>query len=277
MSLALRLTLVLLLLRPIGTGWLRPAILALAVAGLVWPGALRRPALWLALAALAGWRVIAGWPLGDNHAYLLVYWCLAIGLAHLAPEPKRALAWNGGALVGLAFAFATLAKLASPDYLDGRFFRVTLVEDRRLERVATTLGGLDEEALHARRAFLGEVGAGPALARQAPPEPARLRGLALAATWATLALEAAVALAFLAPLGAAGWLRHALLLAFCATTYAVAPVASFGWLLLAMGAAQCAPDERRTRLAYLGVYALLVFYALPEPAGGSGAVASSAW
>jgi hypothetical protein len=261
MSLALRLTLALLLLRPIGSGWLRAAVLALAAAGLVWPGARRRPALWLALAALAAWRVIDGWPLGDNHAYLLAYWCLACALACRAAEAPRVLAWNGRMLVGLAFAFAVLAKLVSPDYLDGRFFRVTLVEDRRVEPFTTRISGLDEEALLARRAFVTEYGPSAALAREAPPEPARLRGVALAATWGTLALEAAMAAAFLAPLAGAAWLRHALLLAFCVTTYAVAPVASFGWLLLAMGAAQCPPEARRTRLAYLGVFALLVFYA----------------
>jgi hypothetical protein len=218
--------------------------------------------------------VLAGWPLGDNHAYLLAYWCLACALASLAPEPERALAWNGRALVGLAFAFAVLAKLLSPDYLDGRFFRVTLVEDRRLAPFATRLGGLDDATLLARRAFVADHGAGPALARAAPPEPARLRGLALSATWATLALEAAVAAAFLAPLGRAVWLRHALLLVFCASTYAVAPVASFGWLLLAMGASQTEPGARRTRLAYLAVYALLVLYAPPAGLGGSSAWSS---
>ena len=60
--------------------------------------------------------------------------------------------------------------------------------------------------------------------------------------------------------GRRGWLRHALLLAFCAVTYAIAPVVSFGWLLLAMGIAQCDPDERRMRLAYLGVFALLLLF-----------------
>ena len=260
MNLALRLTLLVLLLRPIGAGWLRPSLLVLAAAGLVVPGALRQPALWLALALLAAWRVVSGWPLADNHAYLLVYWCLAIALALLAAEPERALAWNGRALVGLAFAFAVLWKLLSPDYLDGRFFRVALVEDHRLERVATALGGVERETLLARRAFLAQHVDGPALAGAAPPEPARLRRLALAATWLTLGLEAAVALAFLAPLARAVWLRHALLLAFCASAYAVAPVASFGWLLLAMGVAQCAPDAWRTRAAYLAVFALLIFY-----------------
>lgn len=260
MTLALRLTLLVLLLRPLGSGWLRPSLLALAVAGLVLPRVLHQPALWLALAGLAGWRVIAGWPLADNHAYLLAYWCLAIALARLSPDPRSALAWNGRALVGLAFAFATLWKLLSPDYLDGRFFRVTLVEDQRLERFATALGGIDRDTLLARREFVAQHVDGPALAVTAPPEPPGLRNLALAATWLTLALEAAVAAAFLALLGRRAWLRHALLLVFCTTTYAIAPVVGFGWLLLAMGAAQCEPAARRLRLAYVAVFTLLVLY-----------------
>ena len=261
MSLALRLTLLSLLLRPIGAGGLRPALLVLAGAGLVLPGALRRPALWLALAALTGWRVIADWPLADNHAYLLSYWCLAIGLALLAPEPRAALAWNGRALLGLAFALATLWKLLSPDYLDGRFFRVTLIEDPRLAPFATHVGGLDPELLAERRAYLGMHRDGPILPEgDAPDEPPRFRAVARAATFGTFGLEAAVAVAFLAPLGRRSWLRHALLLGFCAVTYAIAPVVSFGWLLLAMGVAQCGPDQRRIRLAYLAVFALLLLY-----------------
>jgi len=260
MSLALSLTLLDLLLRPIGSGWLRPALLVLAAAGLVLARARQAPLFWLALSGLAAWRVIAGWPLADNHAYLLVYWLLAVGLALLSREPERVLAWNARALIGLAFAFAVLWKLLSPDYLDGRFFRVALVEDRRLEPFTRWAGGLDDDALQERRDFLAQHVDGPGIAGVAPPEPARLRALALGATWSTLALEAAVAVAFLAPPGRRVWLRHALLLFFCATTYAVVPVASFGWLLLAMGVAQCDLDARRTRLAYLGVFALLVLY-----------------
>ena len=260
MNLALRLTLLALLLRPVGSGAVRPALLLLAGAGLVFPGALRRPALWLALAALTGWRVIADWPLADNHAYLLSYWCLAIGLALLAPDPRRALAWNGRALIGLAFALATVWKLVSPDYLDGRFFRVTLVEDPRLAPFATHVGGLDPGLLAERRAYLGLHADGPPHRVLDPPaEPARFRAVAQGATWGTLASECAIAVAFLAPLGGAAWLRHALLLGFCATTYAIAPVVSFGWLLLAMGVAQCEPKQRM-RLAYLAVFGLLVLY-----------------
>src|SRR5262245_57752053 len=261
MNLALRLTLLALLLRPVGSGAVRPALLLLAGAGLVLPDALQRPALWLALAAVTAWRVIADWPLADNHAYLLCYWCLAAGLALLAPDPRRALAWNGRVLIGLAFALATFWKVASPDYLDGRFFRVTLIEDARLAAFAIHVGGLDPALLTERRAYLALHADGHTLdVPDPPPEPARFRALARASTLGTLALEAAVALAFLAPLGRHGWLRHGLLLAFCATTYAIAPVVGFGWLLLAMGVSQCDRDARRTRLAYVAVFALLVLY-----------------
>jgi hypothetical protein len=259
MTLALRLTLLALLLHPIASGWLRPGILALAAAGLVLPRLLQQPPLWLALAALTGFRALADWPLADNHAYLLSYWCLAAGLALLSPDPHRVLAGNGRTLLGLVFALAMFWKLLSPDYLDGRFFRVALVEDLRLAPFATHVGGLDEATLAERRAYLALHADGPAVrVPEPPPEPARLRAVAHVASWATVALEAAVALAFLAPLVRRAWLRDALLLLFCATTYAVAPVVSFGWLLLAMGVAQTAPEARRTRLAYLAVYALLL-------------------
>lgn len=260
MSTALPLTLVAILLHPIGSGWLRPALLALAAAGLVLPALRERPWLWLALATLAALRVVLGWPLADNHAYLLAYWLLAVGLVRLTPDPERLLAWNARTLIGLVFAFATLWKLISPDYLDGRFFRVALLEDRRLEWIAQHAGGLDDAELAERRRFVTQHVDGPAFAREAPPEPERVARLAAVATWATLALEAVVALAFLAPLGRFAPLRHALLLAFCAVTYAVAPVVGFGWLLLAMGVARCDAAARRTRWAYLFVFVLLVFY-----------------
>ena len=63
-DLALRLTLLDLLLRPIGPWGIRPALLALAGAGLLVPGWLRRPALWFALAGLTAARFVTDWPRG---------------------------------------------------------------------------------------------------------------------------------------------------------------------------------------------------------------------
>ena len=81
MDLALRLTLLDVLLRPVGNAYIRPLVLGIAVSGLLSSSWLRHPMMWLILSALLATRVVLDWPLADNHAYLLAYWCLAIALA----------------------------------------------------------------------------------------------------------------------------------------------------------------------------------------------------
>lgn len=253
-ELALRLLLLALLFQPVGQRWLRPVVIAVAAFGLLSPRAFATPAFWGSLTALAAARIASSWPNGDNHAYLLVYWCLAATLATCAGERDRILAWNGRALVGLTFAFATLWKLAlAPDFADGTFFRVTLVDDPRFEAFAQLATGIDRDALLDLRALVREHNDGVFVPwPEMPAPPPRLLAVADALTAATLAIEAAVALAFLAPLGSRiSRARHALLGLFCATTYALAPVAGFGWLLLSMGVAQCEPERARTRAFYL--------------------------
>jgi hypothetical protein len=272
-DLALRLTLLLLLLAPVG-GWeVRPFALLLAAAGLLSSALLRAPALWLLLVVLTGWRAISDWPMADNHAYLLGYWCLAVLLSRWTPDPGAALARSAALLVGLSFAFATLWKLVlSPDYLDGTFFRVWLLTDPRFEDLALLVGGLTPSELDASRHFLQPP---PTLGEEHLPalvEPAALRSAAAILTWTTLALEAGVALLFLTPAPPRWpWLRHAALLGFCAGAYAVAPVASFGWLLLAMGVATCPRGAIAWRGAYLACFALLVLHdAIPWAAAALG-------
>jgi hypothetical protein len=261
-DLALRLLLVALLFQPVGQRWLRPLFVATAALGLLSPRALSSPALWIALAALAFARLASGWPNNDNHAFLLAYWLLAAALAALAGERDRILAWNGRKLVGLAFLFATLWKLVlSPDFVDGRFFRVSLVDDSRFEEFTRVAAGVDADELDALRELVREHQDGLFVPwPEQPMPPARLLAVADALTASTLAIETAVAIAFLAPLGSlVSRARHALLALFCATTYALAPVAGFGWLLLSMGVAQCEPEERRTRFAYLVAFAVVLF------------------
>jgi len=260
-DLALRLVLVALLFAPVGDRWLRPLIVALAALGLLAPSAVRSAALWAALAALAALRVVLDWPMPDNHAYLLAYWCLAAAIASSVADRAGALAWNGRALVGLTFLFATLWKVAlSPDFLDDRFFRVTLVDDGRMEDFTRLAAGLDEDAFWNLRELVREHADGVFVPWDVMPEqPPRFRALAAAMTGSTVAIEGALAAAFLLPLPERLLLvRHALLLVFCATTYALAPVAGFGWLLLSMGVAQTAPAWGRLRLAYLAVFALVL-------------------
>jgi len=262
-DLALRLTLFLLLLQPVGNWRVRPFVLALAAAGLLIPGLFRRPATWALLTLLMGWRLVLEWPVSDNHAYLLSYWCLAIFIALLSEDGASLLARNGRLLIGWAFAFATLWKLAlSPDYLDGTFFRVTLLLDPRLEGLTLLLGGMTPDLLESHRDFLtqhvdGRL-FGPLLI---PPVPAAFTHLAQASSLWTVTIEGAVAVAFFWPIGRGfSRQRDALLLVFCLTTYAVAPVAGFGWLLVTLGIAQCDPERRRTRLLYLAAFIMILFY-----------------
>lgn len=260
-DLALRLLLVALLLAPVGDRWLRPLIVGVAALALLAPSAVRSAALWAALAALAALRILLDWPMPDNHAYLLAYWCLAAAIASAATDRAAVLAWNGRALIALTFLFATLWKVAlSPDFLDGRFFRVTLVDDGRMEEFTRLAGGLDEDAFWDLRDLVREHSDGVFVPWEVMPEqPPRFRALAAALTGSTLAIEGALAAAFLLPLPARlVTARHALLLLFCAGTYALAPVAGFGWLLLSMGVAQTAPEQRRLRLAYLAVFAFVL-------------------
>lgn len=262
-DLALRLTLLDLLLRPIGSWALRPFILTLAVIALVRTNWLRHPLLWLALAALTAARVIVDWPLADNHAYLLSYWCLAAALALLSRDTARVLAFNGRLLIGLVFLFACVWKLAvSDNYVDGTFFQVTMITDDRFEGFVRVTSGLDEsEYAHLREAVTQHLDAPPGHAIDMPEIPARFKYLALAATLWNLFINAALAIIFLWPSGVRGnRLRHLALLTYCVVTYAIATVDGFGWLLLAMGAAQTGIGQVRIRRAYIAVFVLILLY-----------------
>jgi hypothetical protein len=260
---ALRLTAIALLLRPMGPWYVLPFILCLAALAIVLPTVLRTPVTWLALAVLVGVRILDDWPLADNHIYLLGYWCLAVALALATTDISVVLEKSSRWLVGLAFALAVLWKaVLSPDYLDGRFFRVTVLTDPRFADVAMLIGGLTRAALDQNRNALQALPEGAELLT--PPvvtEPWRLRALAGIATWGTLVVEICVAFTSLVPGGRrARRLRHAALVAFCLGTYAFAPVAGFGWLLLILGLAQCEYDQRALRGLYLGAFLLILVY-----------------
>jgi hypothetical protein len=260
---ALQLTLLDLLLQPIGPWWLRWAILVLAALGLLSRRALLHQALWLGLALLTGLRVIADWPLADNHAYLLSYWCLACGLAGFSANPQDALARNARWLIGLVFLWASFWKLASSgDYTSGLFFKVTMLTDPRLENFTRIVGGLSLEQFSALREYATlHVDGGLAAPMSAPEVPWRFALVAqLAAVW-NIALNAAIALAFLGPTGRGlSRYRNELLLVFCVVTYAVATVASFGWLLIAMAVSQTEVANRRLRIVYATVFAMILLY-----------------
>ena len=230
-------------------------MVALAIIGLVSSKALRHAMLWWLLATLATARVIADWPMADNHAYLLCYWLLAIALCRSSVELEDTLARNARLLIGLAFAFASLWKvLLSPDYLDGTFFRVTMATDVRFEPFARFATGLDAAELQTLREYLhsgGSIGSAG--------EPARYRAVAMIATGWNVLINLGLACAFLGH----GWIarkRNALLIVYCAVTYSVATVDGFAWLLISMGIAQTDRVQVRTIAGFIGVFLLVLGY-----------------
>jgi hypothetical protein len=261
-ELILRLTAVELLLRPMGPWGVRPLLLAAAGWALLSPRALRSAVTWYALTGLLTARIVADWPLPDNHIYLLTYWCLALALSLGAADPARALATSARSLIGIAFLMAVIWKaFLSPDYLDGRFFRVTWLTDARFTDAVQLFGQLSASQLTHNRELLAPLPEGAELLEPSlPSDPPAFRYLVLMSTWGVLALEALVAFAFLRPRGQPGWLHHVSLMVFCGITYAIAPVAGFGWLLLTMGIALCRPDQRVFRATYLAMWFLVLFY-----------------
>lgn len=255
-----RLTCLTLLFAPIGDWYLRPLVLVLSAAGLLLDNLWRSRWLWLALALLTGLRAIVDWPLADNHAYLLAYWCTALAVAAWSDDPT-ALARNARLLIGLAFAFAAWQKWTSPSYLNDVFFLTTFLLDDRFQDFIVLLTNISYEQIDAARDYL------EADYRSASPEaglpfelPWSLLLLTRASTLWNLIDQALVAAAFLAPPAShLGRMRDPLLILFCFVTYAVAPVASFGWLLLAMGITQSEPRVG-TQTWYLAAFAALVFY-----------------
>jgi hypothetical protein len=252
-----------LLVQPFGTPGVRPLLMAVAAAGLVSPRLLEAPLTWIAITILLTLRLVAEWPMPDNHVYLKTYFCAAVAIALMLPRSDRALARSSRLLIGLAFAFAVLWKAGlSSDFVDGRFFRVTLLSDRRFDDVIQLIGGLGEAEVRENRQYLMALPEGdePSKTMQLH-EPAGVRGLAFAATWGAVLLEGTVALTFLWPGVRLRPVRHAALLTFAVLTYTLAPVPGFGWLLLAMGLCDTHPGEGRLRAAYLVVFVAVLFSA----------------
>jgi hypothetical protein len=100
-----------------------------------------QPLLWWLLVASLGADLWRQWHYADNHKYLIAYWILACTLSLLHGQPQVALQWTARVLVTLVFLFATLAKLAGGQYLDGSFLYVTFITDSRVQPVGALFAG----------------------------------------------------------------------------------------------------------------------------------------
>lgn len=237
-------------------------VAALCLVALPRPEVIGSPWLWAGLFVVVGARQLATWHTIDDHIVVTTYWCGALALGLSARHPTPVIAASARFLVGALFAFAAGWKLRSGQFLDGTFFRYSLLFDGRFETPARLVGGTTRAALRANVDALHDLdvsGTGrEVLLAEGPRNPA----VALAFTWWGAIIETTVAVVFLVPVRPRmAWVRHAALLAFATTTYLVVPIGGFGTLLLVLGAAQAATERLRTGY-YLGGIGLLIWAAL---------------
>jgi len=242
---------------------------ALCVLALLQPKLLRRSELWFGIVALQFSGLYYTWFRSDNHQYLMAYWCLALFLTFAWTKDddnrrKRELATAGRRLIAMCMLIAVLAKLRCADYVDGSFFVHELMCDPRFSWVAETFAGLSSEQLANARGLDASLRQGAI--DHVGPLTVRLQGtsalwcVAHVLTWWTVAIETLLGLLFVVPRTWSRGFEHGVLLAFVASTYAVASVTGFGWLLLVMGLAQCGHEHLRLRSGYLVLFALLLVY-----------------
>jgi hypothetical protein len=210
--------------------------------------------------ASIGLRQLATWHTVDDHIIVTTYWCGALAAGLGARSARSTIAASARLLVGGVFALAVAWKLGSGEFLDGRFFRYSLLFDERFDTVARWVGGTTSAEHAGNIDAVGDLVAldevGPAAALAEGPRNVPLARLFTA--WGVL-IEGAVAVAFLLPLRRRlEWVRHATLLAFAGTTYLVVPIGGFGLLLMLLGSAQASWERLRMAYVWCGL-ALLVW------------------
>jgi len=259
------LTLILLLLYPVGPEGVRVGLRLGSVAGLVYRPLQRAPLYWLLLAGGMAIGCVVLWHDADNHKYLMTYWCLALGLSRWADDPSNALRINARFLIGLCFLIAVVWKLRTPDFLTGEYYQFAMLTDDRLFSVGQLLAGMEPDLYFQNREAIDRLTAETSTLNQVPLEGTdALRPLSFVLVAWTLLVESWIVGAFLWPTRSTWGLRsrYASLLVFVATTYAAAHVGGFAWILIIMGLAQVRRTHASWRLAYLGALGLVILYQL---------------
>jgi len=260
-NLALRLTLLDLILRPIGSWEIRVPVLIASILGLVIPGLLKNPVIWFLLTGFTLSRVIFDWPLSDNHAYLLFIWCFAIFISALKKD-KILLTKNARLMIGLVFLFAFIWKaFLSPDFLDKRFFSVNMIEDPRFSEFTQVTCNISKDDLGYFRDYVKQhVDGNLVFAEVINFNLKCVNKIAGFLTYYTIVLELLVALLFLIPKKISiSKYRDYFLILFCVSVYSVATVEGFGWLLIAMGISQ-SDNKKLPILLYILSFFIILFY-----------------
>ncbi len=262
------LTLLLLLMHGPKDWYVRTPLIILSVTGIVIRAARSSPAFWFAISMFIIAHNMVSWANVDNHKWLMGWWCVALGMTALAPVEAqlKVIKFNARLLLGLCFAFATIWKLISVDYMDSTFFKFELLTDSRFRDAAQYVGRVDGEDLKENRKIRDQYkrsyrkDAEPSESFTLVSSPL-VDLMAIGMTWWTIFIEGLIAVVCLWPGDRlVAIIRTTVVLVFAATTYLLAPVLGFGWMVVLMGFAQCPEKYKKLQASLLVVLGLFYIY-----------------
>ena len=254
MTMLLRMSLLLALLAAAPKGHVAAAFHCLVLLALFFPKLGKNHDFWLAITSLQVFAIFFSWGSSDNHKYLIAYWFLTLYLAFLSTKNNKQAcvdfcSQSARYLIAGAMLFAVVAKLIHGDYINGDFFRYTLLMDGRFKVFTTLFTSVDKTILdtNGEAMKLMRDSQGLSMTLQGLKE---VNALAIFLTWWTVLIEALIGTLFL-------WnkkpvLTHACLIVFMITTYSVATVTGFSLILCCLAYAHALKQDfdPRIRLFY---------------------------
>ena len=190
----------------------------------------------------------------DNHSWLFLYWVLTLAIYSLVLPSEKHFKLAARLLIAFSFVFATAWKVLSPEFRSGSFFTFAGAVESRFTGLFEMLGLQAHGTGNNNTYYLQQwIVSNPPTGFQLVNN-AELHPFWIFLTFATIAVEASVAILFLIPLAQKrAWMRDALLAGFCVGTYILMPVIGFGHLLCILGYTQSSLDEKKRRYLYAGL------------------------
>jgi hypothetical protein len=196
----------------------------------------------------------------DNHKFLYIYWCIAIFACLFSDNFENDLKINAKLLIGFVFAFASLWKIISGDYLNNSFFVFTSITDGRIAGFFGLLHLLSKETIMQNRNAVNYL-----VNESQPPYQIGLLytsgiyRIAQFLTYFGLLIEIIISVLFLLPdkISVTKYRDYALIV-FLFFTYLVAPVWEFGSILSIIGLAQT--DSKKKSAIYVLLFLIMQIY-----------------
>lgn len=179
--------------------------------------------------------IIDWWSLG-GHAFLVLYWIIAIFLSFFSEDRLSFVSKAGQYLIGCVFLFAAIWKFMSPEFADGDAMKYFMITTVPMGITTSPFTGLDRHSLSTNINNISQ------LLTQDTTQTVNLVGRfsvdrpAAVFTAITQFIEITIAFIFIVPLSYK-WsiIREILLILFFLTAYIIMPVPGFAVLFSCIG------------------------------------------